>query len=299
VTSLEEFSMRGGYIQPGSACRHFRDVPAVEHPGRPPISMLTAGDRRLMRPAGRCVSTGRLPGATPTGAWGGRNGTSGSMTITPLDSGMNYQAGELAADRVLHMTGTLAGAVGSAILVSIAAGIGTLPIFSASLVYSICLLAMLGCSAAYNLAFNTSRREFLRQLDHAAIFLMIAGTYTPFTMCRLHGVWAIGMTAAVWTGAVTGAVIKLTCPHRIERVSTTAYLALGWIILVGLRPLLNSIDVQTAVLIGVGGVLYSVGAGFYLWRALPFHNAIWHSFVLVAASCHYAAILHGVVLARS
>ena len=158
---------------------------------------------------------------------------------------------------------------------------------------------MLGSSAAYHLASKASRREFLRQVDHAAIFLMIADTYTPFTTCRLHGVWAIGMTAAVWTGAVTGAVLKLICPRRVERVSIVAYLALGWVILVGMRPMLASVDVRTAVLIGVGGVLYSIGVGFHLWRALPFQKAIWHSFVLVAASCHYAAILRGVVLARS
>ena len=212
---------------------------------------------------------------------------------------MQYRAGELAADRIIHMMGTLAGVVGSAILVGIAAGVAVIPTFSASLVYSVCLVTMLGCSAAYNLASNASRREFLRQFDHAAIFLMIAGTYTPFTTCRLHGIWAIGMTTAVWTGAVTGACMKLICPRRIERVSTVSYLALGWIILVGMRPLLSSVDVRTAVLIGVGGVLYSIGTGFHLWRGLPFHNAIWHSFVLVAASCHYAAILHGVVLARS
>jgi hemolysin III len=197
------------------------------------------------------------------------------------------------------MIGNLAGAVAAAVLVGIAAAVAVLPTFSASIVYCVCLVAMLGCSAAYNLAANTSRREFLRQLDHAAIFLMIAGTYTPFTTCRLHGVWAIGMTTVVWTGAVTGAVMNLICPRRLEHVSTIAYLALGWIIVVGIRPLLNSVDVQTAILIAVGGVLYSIGIGFYLWRTLPFHNAIWHSFVLVAASCHYAAILHGVVLARS
>jgi len=212
---------------------------------------------------------------------------------------MEYRASELAADRVIHVVGTLAGTVGSAILVGIAAAGAVLPTFSSSLVYSVCLVAMLGCSAAYNLASNPSRREFLRQLDHAAIFLMIAGTYTPFTTCRLHGVWAIAMTTAVWTGAVTGAVMKLICPRRLEQVSIVAYLVLGWIILVGMRPLLSSVDLQTAVLIGAGGVLYSIGTGFYLWRALPFHNAIWHSFVLIAASCHYAAILHGVVLAQS
>src|SRR5437899_6377670 len=210
-----------------------------------------------------------------------------------------HRTGALAADRIIHITGTLAGVVGSAILVGIAALTADRPVFYASVVYSFCLLMMLACSAAYNLATDASRRGFLRQLDHAVIFLMIAGTYTPFTTCRLDGVWAIGMTATVWIGAVTGAVMKLICPNRMERVSIVAYLALGWMILVGIRPMLSSVDVRTALLIGVGGVLYSIGTAFHLWRALPFHNAIWHSFVVVAASCHYAAILHGVVLARS
>ena len=129
-----------------------------------------------------------------------------------------YRVSELAADRIIHIMGILAGLVGAAILMGIAADIVDLSTFSVTLLYSVCLLTMLGCSAAYNLASRASRREFLRQFDHAAIFLMIAGTYTPFTTCRLHGVWAIGMTAAVWTGALTGAVIKLICPSRIERV---------------------------------------------------------------------------------
>jgi hemolysin III len=194
--------------------------------------------------------------------------------------------------------GTLAGVVGSAVLVGTAALTADRPVFYASLVYSFCLITMLACSAAYHLVSNPFRRKSLRQLDHAAIFLMIAGTYTPFTICRLHGVWAIGLTGAVWTGAVTGAVMKLTCPHHLERVSIVAYLALGWVILVAMRPILASVDVLTAVFIGVGGVLYSIGVGFHVWRALPFQNAIWHGFVLVAAGCHYTAILRGVVLAR-
>ena len=219
------------------------------------------------------------------------------MTVAARST--QYRAGELAADRVIHIIGTLVGVVGSAVLVGIAALTGDRQVFYASVVYSSCLLTMLACSAAYHLVSNPSRRKSLRQLDHAAIFLMIAGTYTPFTTCRLHGVWAIGMTGAVWTGAVAGAVTKLLFPGRFERGSVVAYLSLGWVILVGMRPMLGSVDVRTAVLIGVGGVLYSVGVGFHVWRTLPFQKAIWHSFVLVAASFHYAAILRGVVLARS
>jgi hemolysin III len=111
-----------------------------------------------------------------------------------------------------------------------------LPTFSASIVYSVCLVAMLGCSAAYHLDSNTSRREFLRTLDQDAIFPMIAGTYTPFMTCRLHGVWVIGMTTAVWTGVLTGAVMKLICPRRVEQISTVVYRAFGWIILVEIGP---------------------------------------------------------------
>ena len=210
-----------------------------------------------------------------------------------------HRTGALAADRIIHIAGTLAGLVGSGLLVGMAALTADRPVIYASIVYSLCLLTMFACSAAYHLASNASRRGSLRQVDHAAIFLMIAGTYTPFTTCRLHGVWAIGMTGAVWTGAIAGAVMKLICPRRVERVSIVAYLALGWMILVGMRPFLGSVDVLTAALMGVGGVFYTTGIVFHVWRALPFHNAIWHSFVLVAASCQYAAILRGVVLARS
>jgi hemolysin III len=219
--------------------------------------------------------------------------------IRAATASMQYRSTELTADRLIHVIGTFGGVVGSVMLVGIAGGIAKRPVFLASLLYSICLLTMLGCSTAYNLASNAPQKAFLRQLDHAAIFLMIAGTYTPFTTCRLHGIWAIGMTAAIWTGAITGAVMKLICTRGRKRVSIVAYLGLGWMILVGLQPLLASVDALTAILIGIGGVLYSVGVGFHLWRALPFHNAIWHSFVLLGASCHYVAVLHGVVLERS
>ena len=99
---------------------------------------------------------------------------------------MQFRGSELAADRLIHVFGSFAGVVGSAMLAGIAAGIAERPIFLASLIYSLCLLTMLGCSAAYSLASNAPRNGFLRRLDHSAIFLMIAGNYTPFTTCRLR-----------------------------------------------------------------------------------------------------------------
>src|SRR5271155_478922 len=93
------------------------------------------------------------------------------------------------------------------------------------------------------------------------------------------------MTAAVWTGAVPGAVMKVICPGGVEPVSILAYLALGWMILVGARPMLGSVDARTAVLIGVGGVIYSIGTGFHHWRTLPFHNAISHRLVSEKPLC--------------
>lgn len=126
---------------------------------------------------------------------------------------------------------------------------------------------------------------------------MIAGTYTPFTVCRLHGMWAIGLTAWVWIGALAGAAVKLTRPVRSGAFSTAAYVALGWIALVGIRPILAAVDPLSLILIGIGGAIYSIGVGFHHWRSLRFHNAIWHAMVLAAACCHFAAVLDGVVLA--
>jgi hemolysin III len=207
-----------------------------------------------------------------------------------------YQAGELAADRAVHLAGIALGTVGSVVLVGEASTTTDRLVKFAVLIYAACLVAMLFCSAAYNLAVTSPRREFLRRLDHAAIFLLIAGTYTPLTACRLQGGWAVGMTAAVWAGAIGGAITKLASPRRIERFSIGLYLALGWLIVVGIRPLLGAVEPTTAALIFAGGILYSIGAGIHLWRSLPYHNAIWHGIVLLAACCHYEAILHGVVL---
>lgn len=207
-----------------------------------------------------------------------------------------YDAGELAADRFIHLLGLWLGGAGALILLGIAATAGPPAVLVASAIYSTALLAMLGCSARYHLVVGPERRAFWRRLDHAAIFLLIAGTYTPFTVCRLHGAWAAGMTAAVWAGALFGVAMKLAAPVRTSALSTTAYIALGWIMVIGFRPILAAVDPLSLILIAVGGAIYSAGAAIHHWRSLRFHNAIWHAMVLAAACCHFTAVLRGVVL---
>jgi hemolysin III len=199
---------------------------------------------------------------------------------------------EFIADAVVHAVGISFGVIGAAGLLTMVASSGNLRECAAIGIYAIGLLSMLGCSAAYHIARSSPRRTMLRRLDHAAIFLMIAGTYTPFTILRLKGFWGFGMTVFVWSVAAIGIVGKLWRPARFEAFSTALYLALGWSALLALYPLLHALKPSTLVLIGVGGLLYTVGVIFHLWERLPFRNAIWHGFVLVAASVHFAAVLN-------
>jgi hemolysin III len=215
---------------------------------------------------------------------------------TPLATALRaLTRGELVADGVIHVIGIAAGLVGAATLVIAAATRGSPLELAALATYSGGLLAMLGCSAAYQLLRSSRRRELLRCFDHSAIFLMIAGTYTPFTLLRIRPFWDVALTAAVWSIAVAGIALRLLRPRVFDRVSIAFYLALGWVGLAAIAPLVPFVQVSTLALLGAGGLLYTAGVLFHLWERLPFQNAIWHAFVLVAAAVHYAAVLEEIV----
>ena len=158
-------------------------------------------------------------------------------------------------------------------------------------VYALGLLGMTTCSLLYNLAREHRHRELLRRLDHAAIFVMIAGSYTPFLLLSIGGAWGWGMLGFVWTAALGGVTLKLGWPGRFEHASILAYLAMGWCILVATGPLLTAVSTAGLLLLGIGGLFYSVGVAFHLWRRLPGQNAIWHGCVLAGAICHFAAVV--------
>lgn len=163
-------------------------------------------------------------------------------------------------------------------------------------VYAGCLMAMLVCSALYNIFAKQKKQGLLRRLDHAAIFLMIAGTYTPLAAMIIGG-WTGGiLLAIVWTGALAGAILKLVHLNGLEKITVPLCLALGWVVVFAFKPLLENASTFGFWMILLGGTLYSVGTAFYAWKRLPFQNAIWHAFVLAAAVSHFSAVLHDVAM---
>ena len=198
---------------------------------------------------------------------------------------------EIGLDGALHACAIVAAIVGAIILILLAASRGGTEDIVAVAIYSIGMLAMFGCSAAYNLGRWSRHGNWLRKLDHAGIFLMIAGTYTPFTLLALQGAWSWTFTILVWSIALLGIVLRLLRGRLFDRVSLGLYLVLGWIALAALVPLVNAVSTPTLVLLAVGGSLYTIGVIFHLWVRLPFQNVIWHTFVIAAAATHFAAVV--------
>jgi hemolysin III len=198
-----------------------------------------------------------------------------------------YQKPERVVDAIIHVAGVLFAINGGLWLLWHVTGLSVLVSVS---VYCAGLFAMLAGSAVYNLWPAGQPKEWLRRFDHAAIFIMIAGTYTPFAVNRLGPPSGTIILALVWLGAAAGVVLKLLFPRRLERASIALYIGLGWLILTVIRPLSASVAAADFWLLMIGGIIYSTGVVFYLGERLPYHKAIWHAFVLAAVILHFAAV---------
>jgi hemolysin III len=208
-----------------------------------------------------------------------------------------YSISERVADGVIHVLGVGGSLVGVIALYVMASG--SLPAastFSLS-VYGIGLLAVFSFSAAYNLAGVSPLKAILRRIDQATVFFKIASTYTPFMVVKLAGWPATGLLAVIWSVATFGMTTKLFFPHRLTKTSYVLYLLLGWCAVFVFIPLFGALSSRSLMLLLAGGILYTIGVTFHLWRGLRYHNAIWHGFVLGGAGCHYAAIMDSITLA--
>ena len=209
----------------------------------------------------------------------------------PASVTWDYDRVELIADGIVHAIGVSLGVVGAIVIVIVAANSAHTADIPSIVIYTIGLLSMLGFSAAYNTWPISHAKWVLRRFDHSAIYVMIAGTYTAFIGQMRGDFVSIGLLSGVWLTAVVGVTLKLLLPGRFDRLAVILYLILGWSGAVAYEPVVAVLPSLSIWLLVAGGALYSAGVVFHGWQSLRFQNAIWHGFVLVAACCHYSAIL--------
>ncbi|MGD9980829.1 MAG: hemolysin III family protein [Hyphomonadaceae bacterium] len=203
---------------------------------------------------------------------------------------------ERTADGIVHAVGILAALFGGGLLVAVALVNRGVPMATAGAIYAMCLMAMLAASAVYNLTKPSRYRRVLRRIDEAAIFLLIAGSYTPFTIKLLPPEFAIAVTAAIWAAALAGAAGKVFYPNLSDRAWCIIYLAFGWLAVLILGPAVPTLPPLAIAMLMVAGITYSGGVLLYLNHAIPFRRALWHACVILGAAGHYAAVLFGLVL---
>jgi hemolysin III len=219
------------------------------------------------------------------------------VSSLPAAFGQYPTRGERVADLWVHIVSVGLALIGGGALIVTACLLNEPGRAISISTYVLCLLTMLSISAASNLAGVVHHHRRLQNADEAAIFLMIAGSYTPFTTQVLHGALAVGMTAAVWCLAMAAAAGKLFLPRMPGWLSMLAYIGLGWLVVVAAGPLIADLQPAALILLIAGGVVYTLGTISYAAPRLRYRRAIWHGFVLAAAMLHFAAILTGVVLA--
>ncbi|MDQ3287677.1 MAG: hemolysin III family protein [Pseudomonadota bacterium] len=190
-----------------------------------------------------------------------------------------------------HGLGATASLAGGAVLITLAAVHGDGWQLVGAIVFGVSLLLLYLASTLYHAIQHPTAKGRLKVFDHCAIYVLIAGTYTPFTLIGLRGPWGWGLFAAIWTLALAGVVFKLFFTGRFKRLSTLIYVAMGWLVVIAIKPLLATLDAWTFGWLLAGGLFYTLGTIFYHRPSLPYSHAIWHLFVIAGSVCHYVAVL--------
>jgi hemolysin III len=202
-----------------------------------------------------------------------------------------YTLGEEIANSVTHGVGALLSLVGTAILLYRAARNGTTLHVVSFAVYGSCLFLLHLSSTLYHALRPPRAKRVFRVFDHCSIYLLIAGTYTPFLLLSLWGRWGLTLLVAIWTLAIAGIVFKSLFIGRLQRASVLLYILMGWMIVVAAREAWARVPHAAIGFVAAGGLFYTLGVAFYAWKSLPYNHAVWHLFVLGGSVCHYAAIL--------
>jgi hemolysin III len=198
---------------------------------------------------------------------------------------------EEVASMLTHAFGGLLAAIGLTLLVVFAGKSHDARRIVSVSIYGSTLVLLYFASTCYHWVQQPHLKRRLRILDHASIYLLIAGNYTPILLVAMRGAWGWSLFGVVWSLAITGAILKLFFVDRFAGLSTAMYVAMGWLAVIGIKPLLAAIPFAGMVWLVAGGLSYTFGVGFYLWDRLPFNHAIWHVFVIAGSVCHFWAVL--------
>ncbi|MEJ2199590.1 MAG: hemolysin III family protein [Desulfuromonadaceae bacterium] len=213
------------------------------------------------------------------------------MTDSLRDHLVYYSEKEEWANRLTHGAGALFSLIGLVVLIVAASTNGDVWCVVSVTVFGSLMTAFYVISTLYH-TFRAPRLRYLfRILDHAGIYLVIAGTYTPFTLVSLRGAWGWSLFGTVWGLAIGGVIFKAFMTHRLQILAPVFYIAMGWIAVIAFKPLLTVLTPAGMGWLLAGGVAYTGGIIFYAWDRIPYNHAIWHLFVLLGSSCHYFSVL--------
>lgn len=202
-----------------------------------------------------------------------------------------FTVAEEVAHSLTHGVGLLLGIAALVVMLVFAAERGSARHVVVCSIYGATLVLLYGASTLYHALPRGRGKRVFGILDHAAIFLLIAGTYTPFTLVSMHGKWGWSLFGVIWGLATMGVVLEAVSRGRARRLQLALYLAMGWLIVLAAQPLLSGIAPGGIALLIAGGLAYTLGVIFFVWRSLPFHHAVWHVFVLGGSICHFFAVL--------
>jgi hemolysin III len=207
-------------------------------------------------------------------------------------------SGEELANVITHGIGAALGIAGLGALMVGAARHGDIWRIVSFSIYGATLILLYLASVFYHGARTPRAKRLLQFFDHAAIYLLIAGTYTPFTLVSLRGAWGWTMFGLIWGLALTGIILNVFFFGRLGFVSTVLYLLMGWLVVIAIKPVMDALSVRGLVWLVAGGLSYTIGVIFYAWHRLPYAHPIWHLFVLAGSTFHYFAIFFYVLPVR-
>jgi len=204
----------------------------------------------------------------------------------------NYSEKEELINTISHAFGLLLSLVALPLLIVFSSIDGTVWHIVSFSIFGSSMIVLYLASTLYHAARKPKRKARLKVFDHAAIYILIAGTYTPFLLVTLNGPWGWSLFGVVWGLAITGIILKIFFTGRYTKISTMAYVLMGWIIIIAIKPLMESLIYEGLTWLFAGGILYSVGAIFYLLKKLPYTHGIFHVFVLGGSFCHFICVFY-------